>query len=93
MSLLLPLLSWLYPRLLRLYPPAYRSEYGEELLEVYAQILQESADGRQVISQALRELRDFPGVLLRVHLRRSTPTMPNSLFPPPPTRPPGPLPC
>jgi hypothetical protein len=82
MSPLLSLLSWLYPRLLRLYPPAYRSEYGEELLEVYAQIIQESTDGGQVISRALRELRDFPGVLLRVHLRRSTPTMPNSLFPP-----------
>jgi hypothetical protein len=82
MSPLLSLLSWLYPRLLRLYPPAYRSEYSEELLEVYAQIIRESADGRQGITRALQELRDFPGVLLRVHLRRSTLTMSNSLFPP-----------
>lgn len=81
MSPLLSLLSWLYLHLLHLYPPAYRLQYGEELVDVYAQIIQESADGRQMVSRALQELRDFPGVLLRVRLRRSTPAMPNPIFP------------
>lgn len=81
MSLLLSLLSWLYTCLLHLYPSAYRHQYGEELIDVYTQIIQESANSRQRVSRALQELFDFPGVLLRVHLRRSTPVMPNPLFP------------
>ncbi len=83
MNPLLALLSWLFLRLLRLYPAAYRLQFEEELIDVYAQIIQESTDGRRNVFRALQELRDFPGVWLRVHLRRSTSAM--SRFPFPPT--------
>ena len=69
--------------LLSLYPPSYRSEFGDELLEVYEQALSEAAQGGfwRVASRALCELRDLPGVLIRLHLPRRLPDMLTRLFP------------
>ena len=39
MSLLIPILTGLYRRLLNLYPRSFREEFGEELLDVFEQAL------------------------------------------------------
>ena len=83
MSALISALVSLYRLLLRLYPPSYRAEFGDELLEVYDQALREAAEEGfwGVASRALRELRDLPGVLTRLHLPRRLPAMLTRLFP------------
>jgi hypothetical protein len=82
-SRLVPALSRMYRLLLYLYPPSYLAEYGEELMEVYEQALRDAAqDGFWgVISQASRELRDLPGVLIRLYQPLRLPDMLTPLFP------------
>jgi hypothetical protein len=72
LSILIYMLSRLFRLLLRLFPRQYWTEFGEELLEVYDQALQEAREwgSRRAFSRALRELRDLTGVLLRVHIGR-----------------------
>jgi hypothetical protein len=60
------LLARLYVQLLRLYPPGFRGEFGEEMQEVFAQALQDSrAQGRSAPARLfLNELQDLPASLL-----------------------------
>ena len=56
-----------YRVLLRFYPAAFRSEFGEEMQAVFARALAEgqSPGGKQL----WREIRDWPGSVLQEHLR------------------------
>lgn len=83
MSLLVSMLLRLYRQLLYLYPPSYRAEFGDELLEVFDQALLEAAQGGfwGVARRALLEFGDLPGVLIRLHLPRRLPDMLTRLFP------------
>jgi hypothetical protein len=56
----------LYHHLLKLYPPRFRAEYGEEIQMVYELTL-ESKQGRSAWQLVLRELVSTPRVLLRLH--------------------------
>lgn len=55
-----------YAILLRLYPPAFHVEFGEEMQTVFAQTLMVTGHGSRM-TPFLRELRDLPGSLLRVY--------------------------
>jgi hypothetical protein len=65
------ILVWIYARLLSLYPPQYRAEYGEELQIVFRLVVNEAAQrGRfSVIRLGWREMRDMPGAVIREHRR------------------------
>ncbi len=61
----------LYAFLLRLYPRRFRAEFEAEMQRVFAEAAAEAAD-QNLLSLAkvcLRELRDWPGAVLRAHLR------------------------
>ena len=75
------LLLRLYRGLLVLYPHTYRVQFEEELLDVFEQSILGCSSRLQMIRQALKELLDFPGVLLRVHLRWRSTNMQTGLFP------------
>jgi hypothetical protein len=64
-------LAWLYERALRLYPRAYRQEYGDEMRSVLR--LSAGAAARRgrlsLVRFGLRELRDLPGAILHEHWR------------------------
>jgi hypothetical protein len=83
MSALLRILTHLYRGFLRLYPPAYRVEYGAELLEVFDQALQEAGakSSRAAVLRVVRELCDLPGVLIRTHLNWRQTDMDTQIFP------------
>ncbi len=80
---LIDALARLYRAALRLYPAAYRAEFGEELAEVFDQALEAAGEhgSRGVLARLFLELGDLPGVLLRVHLSRRMPEMSFQLFP------------
>ncbi len=59
----------LYRRLIYLYPAAFRAEFGEEMLGVFAEKLAEP--GRRASAVALHELADLPFNLLQEHLHQS----------------------
>lgn len=61
----------LYALLLRLYPRAYRIEYGQELCAVFSLTVREAArrGAFSLIGLSLRELRDLPGAILHAHRR------------------------
>ncbi len=59
----------LYRRLIHLYPAAFRAEFGEELLGVFAEKL--AGAGSRAPAAALRELADLPFNLLQEHLHDS----------------------
>lgn len=61
------LITRLYAALLRLYPEAFRAEYGPEQQGVFAALVEDSlAAGWLALSRlCLRELRDLPGNLIR----------------------------
>ncbi len=59
----------LYRRLIHLYPAAFQAEFGEEMLDVFAEKLAEAE--RRVFMVALRELADLPFNLLQEHLHNS----------------------
>jgi hypothetical protein len=73
----------LYRAALRLYPAAYRAQFGDELVEVFEQSLQEAGarGSHRLLARLSHELCDLPGVLLRVHLFRRLPEMDIQLFP------------
>ena len=52
-----------------LYPPGFRAEFGEEMEQAFSDLIDETV-GRGMFSLLcvlLRELRDWPGLLLRAH--------------------------
>jgi len=55
-----------YSKLLGLYPAAYRHEYGEQMLQTLADMLDDPQQSRRAVWA--RTLRDFPGSLLRQQL-------------------------
>jgi hypothetical protein len=63
------LFSRLYAALLRLYPCSFRAEFGAEMEAVFAEALAGTAaqGWASLASLLLRELRDWPGALLRAH--------------------------
>jgi hypothetical protein len=64
-------LEWAYERALRLYPRAYRDEYGVEMAWVFARGVQDAAEqswGR-LLGQSIRELCDLPGAALFAWMR------------------------
>jgi hypothetical protein len=83
MSWLEVLLSRLYRFLIRFYPPAYREEFGAEQAQVFDQVMEDAAqhNGRWSLYQALLELRELPGCVLRVRLQRRDRLMLGQFFP------------
>ena len=69
MFCIVKILQWVYARLVKLYPPAFREELAEEMKVTFSDLVQESAaHGGMVLGLALlRELRDLPGTLLRAY--------------------------
>ena len=57
--------------LLAFYPARFRSEFGEEMQGVFASVLSEDQNrgGGQAWQLLWREMRDWPGLVLREHLR------------------------
>jgi hypothetical protein len=86
--ILVALVSRLFRKLLYLYPRSYRLAFGSDLADVFDQAMQDARERgvRSAMIQALRELRDLPGVLLRVHLLRRKSELAASLFPASPDR-------
>ena len=60
----------LYRALLRLYPRHFQSEFADEMLQVFAELVGESAAGRPftLVKTVLTELSSLPGEALRQHL-------------------------
>lgn len=68
---LIRLFTWMYAQLLKLYPDAYRDEYGAELQAVFRLALQAEAQQGQwaVIRRGVRELQDAPLAAWQAHRR------------------------
>ena len=58
-----------YTALLRLYPPAYRTEFGEEMQAVFVEAMTEAAGRGQAGAFLWRELRDAPPSVAAAHWR------------------------
>jgi hypothetical protein len=60
-----------YIAALRLYPARFRAEFGDEMAETLASALRDASDAGpwSLAALLLSELRDFPGCLLREHIR------------------------
>ena len=70
MKKILPAFTRFYGWLLRLYPRAFREEFGEEMLLDFADMLESANDGFFSLFHTItRELRDFPFSLLSAHLK------------------------
>jgi len=69
-SLVVRLATRLYARLLRLYPRGFRAEFTDEMQATFAAAAAEAAGrGRlSLVTVCLRELRDWPLVVIRAHL-------------------------
>jgi hypothetical protein len=67
--------SWtlrLYALVLRLYPRSFRAEYGEEMITVYADLMENHAS-QGLRMAVVRSLREYAGLIvgaMREHLRR-----------------------
>lgn len=72
MTLVFNLLLWMQSRLLACYPAPFQAEFAAEMNIVFRLSLQEAcAQGRWAIAALIgRELRDWPGSLVREHLRQ-----------------------
>jgi hypothetical protein len=73
----------LFARLLRLYPRGFRQEFGEEMLEVFADAMAE-ASPRGLLAVALRFVRELWGLLAgavreRLRMPQSVPPLPRGL--------------
>lgn len=70
MSSPLELLSALYDLMLRCYPPAVRDQFGEEMHAVFQETIhhQTANEPWGPLGSLLRELRDWPFLLLSAHL-------------------------
>jgi hypothetical protein len=69
--------SWLihlYRSLLRLYPPGFKAEFGDEMEEVFAYLLSEALNlpRRALLGMLWTELWHLPAEALRQHLTRRT---------------------
>jgi hypothetical protein len=62
------LVAGIYRLLLRFYPSAFREQFGEEMQIVFASALEEK-DGEHPLRLFWRELRHWPGLVLKAHLR------------------------
>jgi hypothetical protein len=74
-SLLIRLYIWL----LRMYPPRFLTEFGEEMMAIFIQAVREAGEQGwlSLTGVVLREICDWPGSILREHLqarRRQMPT-------------------
>ncbi|MGD8456739.1 MAG: zinc ribbon domain-containing protein [Anaerolineales bacterium] len=69
MSLVERFAAWFYQLLVGLYPRNYRVVFEEEMQDVFTQTVSEAAGGGSVRQSFifLRELKDYPGNLLREH--------------------------
>jgi len=69
MSTVIRSITRAYGLLVRLYPRAFRAEFGEEMRAVFAEVVAEAAGyGRMaLIGVSWRELRDCPRNLLSIH--------------------------
>ena len=66
-------LAWLYGRLLRLYPRAYRQEYDREMRSVFERTA-DAADRRglaALLKLCLHELSSLPGAIVYAHWRNA----------------------
>jgi hypothetical protein len=63
----------LYRSLLAFYPKGFRAEFGEEMMAVFAQELRDSRTSS--VQLLWRELRDWPGMVWRIHLAERSKTM------------------
>jgi hypothetical protein len=61
------LLAHLYALLLRLYPPHFRAEFGEEMQVVFSEAAKEAAARGALGLLLLRELSDAPSALVRAY--------------------------
>lgn len=64
-------LLWLYRLSLRSYPRTFRAQFGDELVEVFGELLARRAgEGRwRLLATGFQELYHLPLVLLRLHWR------------------------
>jgi hypothetical protein len=71
MKRLIPLLIWLYRRLLLLYPASFRELFAEEMEEVYRRALEEDAERRswRALWLLVREVRELPLGLFAAYRR------------------------
>ena len=71
MSALTQAIGWLYTQCLNLYPQDSRSEFGDEMQNVFADTLADAKTGSwsHLVILLARELRDLPGSVWREHLR------------------------
>ncbi len=62
----------IYAVLLHLYPQSFRAEFEQEMQAVFAKAVTEAAGrgGLSLVGLCLREMRDWPGTILREHLQR-----------------------
>ncbi len=58
----------LYRQLIKFYPASFRSEFGEEMQDVFSQALSSRKNIRQRAALFLKEVFDLPPALLRQHL-------------------------
>jgi hypothetical protein len=70
MSRLTSGVAWAYSQFLRLYPPQFRTAFGEEMAAVFGEkVMENSQHGTAaVFTLALAELRDLPLQVIREHL-------------------------
>ncbi len=83
MSAWLPHITRLYRLLLGCYPPGFRAQFGEEMVEVFATALREAhrAGAGRPWRLCWREIRDWPGSVLAAHLRERRGKMLSTGFP------------
>lgn len=67
MSRLVRFLGWLYILSLKVYPPDFQANFGEEMRAVFTQAIEEHLTIRSLLIFLLRELKDLPGSLLIQH--------------------------
>lgn len=64
------LLSWVFARLLNLFPREYRHQFGDELQVVFNLVMEDAQRQRHmVLRRGIREVLDILGSLLREHWR------------------------
>jgi hypothetical protein len=62
------MITRLYAALLHLYPPQFRAEFGEEMINVFRESAANLDNQKSSLSLFFREFRDLPGNLIDVYL-------------------------
>lgn len=88
MNRIIPMLGRIYARVLRLYPPQFRTTFADEMCFVFTQAVQENHSPFSLFRFVCREIACLPLSILREHLHeyRKTPALSegeNSMITPP----------